>query len=162
MTLLTLSANVSDPHEQAGEGRQRAQFREGNGRVQRLLFEHLALSAGYELDWEKLFKSFEQSRKPNADAIAELALQNFIEMRDLVGDKKFLLRKKIEAWFHEKHPDKWLSLYSQVTFSPHVPYSVALANGKRQDKIMERIMLVENIEERWNSEEVEKEILNMI
>ena len=115
-----------------------------------------------EDDWTKLFKSFEQSRKPNTDAIAELALQNFIEMRDLVGDKKFLLRKKIEAWFHEKHPGKWLSLYSQVTFSAHIPYSVALANGKKQDKIMDKIMLMEKIDERWNSEEVENTMLKMI
>ena len=112
-------------------------------------------------DWEKLFKTFEQSRKPNTDAIAELALQNFIEMRDLVGDKKFLLRKKIEAWFHEKHPDKWLSLYSQVTFSAHIPYSVALANGKRQDAVMNRVMQLENIEERWDSKEVEQIMLNV-
>jgi len=101
-----------------------------------------------DTDWQKIFKSFEHSRKPNSDAIAELALQNFIEMRDLVGDRKFLLRKKIEAWIHEKHPDKWLSLYSQVTFSPNVPYSVALANGKRQDAIMNKIMSMEKIEER--------------
>jgi kynurenine 3-monooxygenase len=113
-------------------------------------------------DWEKLFKAFENSRKPNSDSIADLALQNFIEMRDLVGDKKFLLRKKIEAWFHEKHPGKWLSLYSQVTFSAHIPYSAALANGKRQDEIMNKIMAMERIEERWNSEDVEKNILRMI
>ncbi len=115
-----------------------------------------------EDDWEKLFKDFEESRKPNADAIAELALQNFIEMRDLVGDKKFLLRKKIEAWFHQKHPGKWLSLYSQVTFSAHIPYSVALANGKRQDVIMDKIMSMENIDEKWNDSEVESMMLEMI
>jgi len=113
-------------------------------------------------DWETLFRSFEQSRKPNSDAIAELALQNFIEMRDLVGDKKFLLRKKIEAWFHQKHPDKWLSLYSQVTFSPHVPYSIALANGKRQDEIMNRIMGMNDIDKQWNSDRVEQEMLRLL
>jgi kynurenine 3-monooxygenase len=121
-----------------------------------------ALMDENEADWQKLFKDFEKSRKPNTDAIAELALQNFIEMRDLVGDKKFLLRKKIEAWFHQKHPDKWLSLYSQVTFSAHIPYSVALANGRRQDEIMNRIMSMENIEESWNSSAVEKNMLDML
>ena len=115
-----------------------------------------------DANWEKLFKSFEQSRKPNADAIAELALQNFIEMRDLVGDKKFLLRKKIESWFHGKHPDKWLSLYLQVTFSAHIPYADALANGKRQDAIMDTIMAMANIEDRWNSDEVERNMLKML
>ena len=108
------------------------------------------------------FKTFEKSRKPNSDAIAELALQNFIEMRDLVGDKKFLLRKKIEARVHERHPDKWLSLYSQVTFSPDIPYSTALANGKRQDEIMKKVMALENIEGAWDSKEVDTMILNLM
>jgi len=113
-------------------------------------------------DWGKLFREFETARKPNSDAIAGLALQNFIEMRDLVGDKKFLLRKKIEARVHEKHPSKWLSLYSQVTFSPDIPYSVALANGNRQDAIMKKVMAVENIEAKWDSEEIDRMIMNLL
>src|SRR5260221_12511374 len=48
-------------------------------------------------DWPGLFNEFQKLRKPDTDAIAQLALDNFIEMRDLVGDPKFLLRKKIEA-----------------------------------------------------------------
>ena len=113
-------------------------------------------------DWEKLFRSFESSRKPNSDAIADLALQNFIEMRDLVGDKKFLLRKKIEARVHDRHPDKWLSLYSQVTFSPDIPYSTALANGKKQDAIMKKVMAVDKIEAKWDSEEIDRLIINLL
>src|SRR4029078_1362813 len=48
---------------------------------------------------EDLFRQFGNIRRPNSDAIADMAVENFIEMRDLVGDRKFLLRKKIEAWF---------------------------------------------------------------
>ncbi len=114
-----------------------------------------------EDDWKTIFKLFEEQRKPNADAIAELALQNFIEMRDLVGDKKFLLRKKIEANFNKKYPDKWLPLYSQVTFS-HIPYADALRNGKNQEEIMKHIMSLPDIENKWDSEEVEKKILSLI
>src|SRR5665213_2131264 len=84
----------------------------------------------YENDWDTILKEFELSRKPDADAIAELAVSNFVEMRDLVADKKFLLRKKIEAYLNEHFPDKWMSLYSMVTFS-QIPYSKALKQGNR-------------------------------
>lgn len=113
-----------------------------------------------EKDWEKLFSKFEELRKPNTDAIAELAYLNFIEMRDLVAHPDFVLRKKIEARFHHKYPEKWLPLYSMVTFS-HKPYSEALHEGKRQDRIMEEIMRMPGIESKWDSEEVEKRMLEL-
>jgi kynurenine 3-monooxygenase len=112
-------------------------------------------------DWSKSFRSFSDTRKKDADAISNLALQNFIEMRDLVADESFLLRKKIEKKIYSKYPEKWVPLYSQVTFS-HTPYSEALANGNRQEKIMDSIMAKENIETIWDSKEVEDEILEMI
>ncbi len=112
-------------------------------------------------DWNSLFREFQNIRKPNTDAIAELAVMNFIEMRDKVGTQNFLLQKKIEARMHEKHPLKWLPLYSQVTFSD-IPYSDALANGRRQDEIMKKIMAISDIEKKWDSAEVEKMILDHI
>lgn len=111
--------------------------------------------------WGKSFEEFSKNRKKDADAISSLALQNFIEMRDLVADEMFLLRKKIEKKIYAKYPEKWMPLYSQVTFS-HIPYSEALANGKRQEKIMDCIMAKENIQQIWDSQEVEDEILEMI
>lgn len=112
-------------------------------------------------DWKKSFEEFSKTRKKDADAISNLALQNFIEMRDLVADELFLLRKKIEKKIYNKYPEKWMPLYSQVTFS-HIPYSEALANGKRQEKIMDCIMAKENIKELWDDQEIEDEILKMI
>jgi len=106
---------------------------------------------------EELFARFEESRKPDADAIADLALRNFIEMRDLVADPKFLLRKKIEKAINAKHPKKWIPLYSMVTFS-ELRYSEALARGKQQDKIMEEILSWEGIEENWENESVFEKI----
>ncbi|MBL4707721.1 MAG: FAD-dependent monooxygenase [Flavobacteriales bacterium] len=111
--------------------------------------------------WGNSFNEFSKTRKKDTDAISNLALQNFVEMRDLVGDELFLLRKKIEKKIYTKYPKKWMPLYSQVTFS-HIPYSEALANGKRQEKIMSYIMEKENIEHVWDSQEVEDEILEMI
>jgi kynurenine 3-monooxygenase len=110
-------------------------------------------------DWSKVFPAFAQQRKPDGDAIADLALQNYIEMRDLVGDEMFLLRKKIEKKIFDKYPDKWMPLYSQVTFS-HIRYSEALAAGKRQEKIMDEIMETPNITEKWDSDEIEQRILS--
>jgi len=112
-------------------------------------------------DWKSSFREFSLSRKKDADAISNLALQNFIEMRDLVGDESFLLRKKIEKKIYLKHPTKWVPLYSQVTFS-HIPYSEALTNGKRQEKIMDQIMVKPNINDVWDSVEIENEILEML
>jgi kynurenine 3-monooxygenase len=96
---------------------------------------------------ESALPVFEKSRKPSADAIAELALQNFIEMRDHVADPNFLLRKQIEAKFHKLYPNDWIPLYSMVTFSD-MPYEQALARGKKQEKVMQRIMRLPDLSHR--------------
>ncbi|MCX8490101.1 MAG: NAD(P)/FAD-dependent oxidoreductase, partial [Cyclobacteriaceae bacterium] len=76
-------------------------------------------------DWKQVLPFFQKIRKPNTDAIAKLALDNFVEMRDLVNDADFILRKKIESKLHELFPDKWIPLYAMVTFHENIPYSVA-------------------------------------
>jgi len=93
----------------------------------------------FEDDWSAVFKAFEDRRKPDADAMANLAVYNFEEMRDRVADPRFLLQKKIESKIAAQYPDQWLPLYSQVTFS-HTPYAEALANGNRQEQIMQQLM----------------------
>lgn len=108
-------------------------------------------------DWLSAFQEYQTLRKPNADAIAELSYRNFMEMSSSVADEKFLVRKKIEKRFSEKYPEKWLPLYSRVTFSDR-PYSEALAEGDRQKAIMDEIMQLPDIESKWDSEEVEKRI----
>lgn len=112
-------------------------------------------------DWEKILPEFQILRKPNADAIYTLAMDNYIEMRDLVADPEFVLRKKIEARIYKNHPDKWIPLYSQVTFT-HIPYIEALEAGRLQEKIMKEVMDRPDIEEVWDSPEIEQEILKKI
>ncbi|MDB9775724.1 FAD-dependent monooxygenase [Vicingaceae bacterium] len=119
------------------------------------------MSANFDGNWAKLFEDFANERKPNGDAIADLAIQNFIEMRDKVADESFLLRKKIEKKLFTKYPDKWMPLYSQVTFS-HIPYATANAQGKKQEKIMDVIMTEPEIENNWDSNEIEQRILSLI
>jgi kynurenine 3-monooxygenase len=113
-------------------------------------------------DWSAILKEYQQLRKPDADAIADLALNNFIEMRDKVADPKFLLQKKIEGKLYQKYPEKWIPAYSQVTFSPHIRYSEALKRGENQEAIMQQVMKLPNIETKWESEEVEQLILSKL
>lgn len=90
-------------------------------------------------DWKSVFSAYEQSRKPSGDAIADLAFRNFVEMRDKVADDAFLYRKQIERILHERYPEEFIPLYSQVTFS-HIPYEKALAAGEDQDAFFAGIM----------------------
>lgn len=106
-------------------------------------------------------KEFGTTRVPDGEAIADLALYNYIEMRDLSGDKDFLLRKKIERKFSNLYPNKWIPLYSRVTFSDH-PYSEALAEGERQKEIMDEVMKMKDIHQNWEAKEVMDKILSLI
>ncbi len=112
-------------------------------------------------DWQVIFEMYQKSRKPNADAIAELSYRNFIEMSSKTADPGFLLQKKIEKRFSEKHPDKWVPLYSRVTFS-HRPYAEALKTGDQQAAIMNKVMQMDNIENIWDTEETERYILELL
>lgn len=89
-------------------------------------------------DWTTTFTQYENLRKPNGDAIADLALFNFIEMRDKVADPVFLERKKIEKEIGRRFPQQFNSVYEMVSFS-HVPYEYALKCIKAQDKLLESI-----------------------
>lgn len=102
-------------------------------------------------DWDQVLPSFQEIRKPNADAIAKLALHNFVEMRDLVNDADFILRKKIESKLHELFPEKWIPLYSMVTFHENIPYSVAYETGQKQKRIMEGVLKQLDIEKNWEN-----------
>lgn len=113
-------------------------------------------------NWKNILNKYQELRKPDGDAICDLALNNFVEMRDKVANPKFLLQKKIEANFSNKYPDKWIPLYSQVTFSTQIRYSEALVNGKKQEDIMQQVMALPNIENCWQDEAIEKMILEKL
>ncbi len=110
-----------------------------------------ALIDTFEGDWERINSTFSNSRISDGNAIAELALRNFIEMRDLVADPKFLLRQKIAARLHEKH-SSFLPTYSMVTFS-NIPYSQALQAADAQNVLFERILALPDIEQNWETNE---------
>lgn len=112
-------------------------------------------------DWERVLPIYQKLRKPDNDAIAQLALDNFVEMRDLVADENFLLRKKIEARLHELFPQEWIPLYSMVTFQENIRYSEAQSIGKIQKKIMDSVMEKADISSTWEQLDF-KSIVNQL
>jgi kynurenine 3-monooxygenase len=90
-------------------------------------------------NWTNTFAEYQALRKPNADAIADLAVQNYYEMADKVGDKHFLHKKHIEHDLTELYPDKFKSQYELTTFSLS-SYEYALQQGRKNDVLLERII----------------------
>lgn len=86
-------------------------------------------------DLATVFEKFFELRKPNSDAIADMALENFVEMRDKVADEHFLLQKAIEHRIEQEHADIYRSRYATVMYS-YNPYSVAFEAGRIQSKIL--------------------------
>ena len=97
----------------------------------------------YGTDWEKVLAEYEALRKINGDAIGDLAVENFYEMRDHVANPIFRRKRELEYILERKYPN-YHSKYSLVTFHPEVPYSVAREKGNRQDDYL--MYLCEDIE----------------
>jgi kynurenine 3-monooxygenase len=92
-----------------------------------------------ESNWQRLFEDFAKRRKENCDAIADMAVENFIEMRDKVGDPKFLLAKAVEKVLEKRFPGRYVSRYSLVTFT-NVPYKLAKDAGIVCDEILAELV----------------------
>ncbi len=116
----------------------------------------------HQHNWKSILQEYQALRKPDADAIADLAINNFTEMREKTADPVFLFQKKIEARLHEKYPEEWIPAYSQVTFSPHIRYSEALRRGQQQEAIMQQVMQWPGIEQNWESDETLARIIQLI
>lgn len=107
----------------------------------------------YHGDWDQILDAYQKSRKPDADAIASLAVSNFVEMRDLVGSPAFLHKKHVEHELTELYPDKFQSQYELVTFSTK-PYSYAFQQGEKNDRLLAHI-----IENKLENELTNKELI---
>lgn len=86
-------------------------------------------------DSAAVFAEFERRRKPNANAIATMALENYIEMRDRVDDADYLLMRELDRQLAERHPGRWVPRYWMVTFS-RLPYAAALQRGELQASLL--------------------------
>ncbi|MCG8546821.1 MAG: FAD-dependent monooxygenase, partial [Alphaproteobacteria bacterium] len=89
-------------------------------------------------NWSAAFAAFEDLRKPNADAIADMALENYVEMRDSVRDPKFLLKKDLAWKLEALYPEDFIPRYAMVMFHL-MPYAEAFARGKIQDEILDAL-----------------------
>lgn len=95
----------------------------------------------YAPDWRRAFSEYDGLRKKNADAIADLALANFIEMRDRAATRSFRMKKSAERTLHRLLPGWFTPLYTMVTFT-RIPYSEAVARARRQDSIVRAAAIV--------------------
>lgn len=112
-------------------------------------------------NWGAVLEAYNRERVANGQAITALSRRNFTEMRDLVADPRFILRKKIEERMQAKHPTQWLPLYTMVKYTD-MPYSEALREGQRHDRIMEQVLAMPGIGEKWESGEVERKVLELL
>ena len=85
-------------------------------------------------DWETVFKEYQKTRKQDADAIGELAEENYYEMRDHVANPIFKKKRKLEMLLEKTFPTEYFSKYAMVTFNENIPYHKAMLKGRAQDK----------------------------
>ncbi len=112
-----------------------------------LLPEPRAIAPGPDPDWESIFQEYTETRRPNTDAIQDMAQENFYEMRDATADPVFQRKRELETKLEQTYPD-YFSKYSMVTFREDLPYSVAKAKGNAQDALLMQICSeTENVSE---------------
>jgi kynurenine 3-monooxygenase len=90
-------------------------------------------------DWAGTFRRFEVERRPHTDAIADMAIENYLEMRDTVRDPQFHLQKTLSLELERRFPRRFVPRYSMVMFHDEIPYAVALERGRIQNKILAQL-----------------------
>ena len=88
----------------------------------------------YEGNWPMIFSEYEKVRKKDTDAIADLAVDNFHEMKEHTASDLFQEKRRLELQFETEFPSEYNSKYSLVTFNENIPYSEAMKRGRAQDK----------------------------
>lgn len=112
-------------------------------------------------NWNVILEKYTSQRAPDGNAIADLALRNFIEMRDSTSNPKFLLRKKLEQFLMEKFPATFIPQYSMVTFT-NIRYSEALTKGDSQIQMLENLLEKYPDHEQWNNDDLLKTVSNWL
>ncbi len=107
----------------------------------------------YEGDWKIIFSEYQKERKKDTDAIADLAIDNFHEMKEHTSNPLFQEKRKLEILFEENFPKQYSSKYSMVTFNEDIPYSEALKRGRAQDKVILNLLDDGNLTDTMTLEE---------
>ena len=116
----------------------------------------------YNGDWNTIFKEYQKARKNDADAIGDLAEENYFEMRDHVSNPVFKQKRALEMTLEKTFPTEYFSKYSMVTFNKDIPYHQAMIKGRAQDKAILNMIadneismeFILNGDERLNKEEL--------
>ena len=112
----------------------------------------------YEGDWETIFKTYEKTRKKDTDAIADLAIDNFFEMRDHVANPIFQEKRKLEMNLEKSFPNEYSSKYSLVTFNENIGYHKAMTRGRAQDKAILNMIADKEIDLDGNLKDILKRV----
>jgi kynurenine 3-monooxygenase len=94
---------------------------------------------GAATDWSGAFRRFEQERRPHTNAIADMAIENYLEMRDTVRDPQFHLQRALSLELERRFPKRFVPRYSMVMFHDEIPYAVAMERGRIQNKILAQL-----------------------
>jgi len=101
-----------------------------------------------DADWKTVFEVYEAEQLANANAIADMALENYVEMRDTVRNPKHMLRKQLSFELERRLPNRFIPRYSMVMFHDEIPYAIAQERGAVQQKLLEELTDgVESIEQ---------------
>lgn len=109
-------------------------------------------------DWEKTFNAFQQKRKTDTDGIADLAIDNFQEMKDHVANPLFQKKRALEMALETELPNDYFSKYSLVTFCEHIGYHEAMTRGRAQDKAILNMLDDKEIDQNIPIDELHKKI----
>ncbi|MFK7749462.1 MAG: FAD-dependent oxidoreductase [Kordia sp.] len=112
----------------------------------------------HEGNWETVFKVYEKARKKDTDAIADLAIDNYYEMRDHVANPIFKDKRKLEMDLEKNFPAQYFSKYSMVTFNEDIPYSKAMEIGRAQDKALLNMIADDEIDTTADLQEILKKV----
>ncbi len=107
----------------------------------------------YGTDWKRVFENYQKFRKKDADAIGDLAEENYFEMRAHVADPVFVLKRQLETRLEDTYPG-YFSKYSMVTFRDDIPYSMAMNKGRDQDDLLMKICSEVNSVDELDMEDV--------
>lgn len=105
-------------------------------------------------NWVEIFKAYQAERKPNGDAIQELSKHNYLVMSDYVSDPEFLLQKKFERKIQELYPEKYIALYTMVSFTS-IPYAEAWDKGQKQDVFIKNIMAKHDVKSLFEADKID-------
>jgi kynurenine 3-monooxygenase len=95
--------------------------------------------ASEKTDWADIFARFQQARLDNAEAIADMALENFVEMRDSTAEPDFQLKKQVGFELERRFPEKFIPRYSMVMFHPDIPYAEARRRSEQQARLLSEL-----------------------